>query len=67
MSYEQAKNNAQRYADRTGNSVLVYKATHREGIDIYGFSCTLPMWGERIGDRLYPTTSEASGFDNNCQ
>lgn len=46
---------AQRTANRTGNSVLVYRCTHQpESSAAYGFDYTLPAFGERVGDRIEP-------------
>ena len=59
MTLEQAQLAAQRCANRTGSTVLVYKMTHRVNIpedQAYGFDFTLPTWGTRIGDRIEPET-----------
>jgi hypothetical protein len=46
---------AQRTANRTGSSVVVYRCTHQpEAAPAYGFDYTLPTFGERVGDRIYP-------------
>jgi hypothetical protein len=65
MTYERAVELAQRCANRTGSSTLVYLATHnlsRPEEVRYGYDFTLPTWGKRIGDRIYP-----NGFDESSQ
>jgi hypothetical protein len=47
---------AHRAANRTGSSVLVYRnlAAAAQNREEYGFDFTLPMFGERVGDRIEP-------------
>ena len=57
MTYERAFELAQRCANHTGSSTLVYLATHNPSHPEevrYGYDFTLPTWGKRIGDRIYP-------------
>ena len=65
MTYDRALELAQRCANRTGSSTLVYLATHNlqhpEEVR-YGYDFTLPTWGKRIGNRIYP-----NGFDESSQ
>jgi hypothetical protein len=56
MTLENAQRYAQELANRTGSSVLVYKSLLAP--DEYGTEFTLPTWGERIGDRVYPNVKE---------
>jgi hypothetical protein len=51
MTKEKAQDRAQRIANETGSSTLVYftKVGHR-----YGVSFTLPIHGIRLGERYYP-------------
>jgi len=65
MTYERAFELAQRCTNRTGSSVLIYLATHNLSHpeeDRYGYDFTLPTWGKRIGDRIYP-----NGFDESTE
>jgi hypothetical protein len=53
MTLDDAVCEAHKIANSSGVSVLVYKATHND-LGEYGVAYTLPMWGERVGDRIYP-------------
>jgi hypothetical protein len=56
MTLRQAQTEARKIADQTRSSVLVYRATHNlDRPGQYGVAFTLPMWGERIGNRIYPS------------
>lgn len=56
LSLEAVQASAQKRADTTGSSVLVYRSLLAEtSKPVYGVAFTLPMWGERIGERIYPT------------
>ena len=57
MTYDRALALAQRCANRTGSSTIVYLATHNLELPEevrYGYDFTSPLWGKRIGDRIYP-------------
>ena len=56
MTLEQAREKAQQIANETGSSVLVYQSQlHPEE---YGTEFTLPTFGTRIGERIYPQLQE---------
>jgi hypothetical protein len=62
MTLAQATAQAQKTANESGSSVLIYRATYNLTQPArYGVAFTLPMWGERIGERVYP---EVSSDDN---
>lgn len=72
MNFTEAQHLAQRHADKTGNSVLVYQKLNGgylngELLPEFGIAYTLPNFAVRVGERYYPTTSESTGFDNDCQ
>jgi hypothetical protein len=55
LTLEAVQASAQRRADATGSSVLVYRSLVADSTrPVYGIAYTLPLWGERIGDRIYP-------------
>jgi hypothetical protein len=55
LSLEAVQASAQRRADATGSSVLVYRSLVSQGTHpVYGIAYTLPVWGERVGNRIYP-------------
>jgi hypothetical protein len=55
LSLEAVQASAQKRADTTGSSVLVYRSLLAEtSKPVYGVAFTLPMWGERVGERIYP-------------
>ena len=57
MTYDRALALAQRCANRTGSSTIVYLATHNLELPEevrYGYDFTLPLCGKRIGNRIYP-------------
>lgn len=62
FSLEAAQASAQKMADMTGNSVLVYRSLVSDviGNPVYGVAYTLPIYGERVGERIYPTDSVTS-------
>lgn len=51
MTYEDAREKAVQVANRTEQSVIVYRSTLN---DKYGVDFTLPIHGCRVGDRVYP-------------
>ena len=55
MTYEQALAKAQRIADETDCSQLIYRCTDIRHEGEYGVSLDLPNFAERTGDRIYPT------------
>jgi len=54
VTYDEAKKKALKIANETGNSILVYKSTLPVQEGEYGVAFTLPAFGERVGDRVYP-------------
>jgi hypothetical protein len=50
------KRYAQKLANETGSSVLIFRATHlpANALPVYGVAFTLPPFATRIGDRIYP-------------
>ena len=56
MTLEHALVKAQQTANRTGCSVLVYRATHlpADAPNVYGVEFTLPIFGVRVGERIEP-------------
>ena len=57
MTYEQALAKAQRIANETDSSQLVYRCTDLRHADEYGVDVTLPNFAERIGERIYAEDS----------
>ena len=53
MTLDDAIAQAKDVANITGNGVLVYRAVHNDRGE-YGIAYTLPMWGERVVERIYP-------------
>ena len=59
MTLEFARKEAQRRANETGNSYIVVRAKHNLDIpedDRYMVCLTLPLHGDRVGDRIYPAS-----------
>ena len=57
MTYKQAYEKAYRIANETGESVLIYKSTLPNGEEPdegFDTAFTLPVFGIRVGDRVYP-------------
>jgi hypothetical protein len=53
-----ARKEAQRVSNRTGSPTLVYKSLLRQDEPAhYGVSFTVPIFGQRIGERYYPQPS----------
>ena len=52
MTYSEAHDKAVSLANESGNSVLIYKSTLPSAQ--YGVEFTLPRFGERVGNRVYP-------------
>lgn len=68
MTYDRALALAQRCANRTGSSTIVYLATHNLELPEevrYGYDFTLPLWGKRIGNRIYPQATQTQCEDAN--
>ncbi len=51
---KQARRRAQEVANKTGNSVIVYKSTVRDDELDFGAALTLPVFAEPTGERYYP-------------
>jgi hypothetical protein len=55
MTLATAQQLAQRCANNTGGSVVVYQDLHKlDGVERYNYDFTLPAFGKRIGERIYP-------------
>ena len=57
MTFDKALEEAKATANRTGSSVIVCKLVHNDKRE-YGVYFTLPTFGVRIGDRIYPDKTE---------
>lgn len=63
MTLQTAQQLAQRCANHTGSSTLVYQDTHKnDGVLRYNYDFTLPTFGIRVGERIYP-----NGFDESTE
>jgi len=50
-----AKEEAQKLANKTGSSVIIYRSQLRQDEpEVYGVHYTLPVFSERVGERIYP-------------
>jgi hypothetical protein len=60
MTKEKAQDRAQRIANETGNSTIVYLSKSARN---YGVSFTLPRYALQVGGRYYPQTVTDEPWD----